>query len=68
MALSRMDKLVQKLMSNPAYKGLLEHKQNSWLIFDDTASLKISPFQSQELMKVIYTQIYVNRWGTLAMA
>ena len=30
----------------PISKGLLEHKQNSWLIIDDTASLKISPFQS----------------------
>jgi hypothetical protein len=32
-------------LRNP-YKGLLEHKQNSWLIIDNTASLKISPFQS----------------------
>ena len=37
-------------------------------MIEDTASLKISPFQSLELMKVIYTQIYVNRWATLAMA
>jgi hypothetical protein len=27
-------------------KDLLEHKQNSWLIIDDIAYLKISPFQS----------------------